>query len=132
MRDSAACADIGVLDRVDVDRQAVGVIRPVRGAGGVAAVEGGRVVGLDRAKVAAPVSVHELHAPDREAGAVELLESGDDLPRHRAVDDQSARVRAAVESSVAECQQAQARERHGAAAVPRDPGHLRAQRRTER
>ena len=64
--------DVRVLDRIEVDRAAVGVLRPVRRPGRAAAVEGRGVVGLDRAEVGAAVGLDRDHAPDREARAVEL------------------------------------------------------------
>ena len=49
----ATARDVRVLDRIHVDRRAVGVVRPARRPLDEAAVERRRVVGLDRAEVAA-------------------------------------------------------------------------------
>src|SRR5450759_2494302 len=109
VRYRAARRHVGILDWIDIDRQAVGVVRPVRGAGGRSAVEGRGVVGLDRAEVAAAVGVDESHAPDREAGPVQLAEDADDLLRDGAIHDQPPGMGAVVEAPVAEREQAQAR-----------------------
>ena len=66
--------DVRVLDRVEVDRAAVRVLRPARRAVDGPAVERGRVVGLDRAEVAAAVGVDGDHPADREARRVEAPE----------------------------------------------------------
>src|SRR4029079_4848813 len=59
-----ASADVRVLDRVDVDREAGRMGRPVARAGRGATVEGRGVVGLDRPEVVAAVAVDRLHPPD--------------------------------------------------------------------
>ena len=97
-----AAADVGVLDRVDVDRVPVGMLRPAARARRRAAVEGRGVVGLDRVEVAAAVVVDEAHAPDREAGVVEPPQDRHDRARRVGVDDQVARVGAPVEAAVAD------------------------------
>src|SRR4051794_41889520 len=68
---SAPVRDVRILDRVDVEREAVCVLRPAPLTGRAAAVERRRVVGLDRAVVAAAVVVDEPHPADREPAAVE-------------------------------------------------------------
>ena len=67
-----------VLDRVDVDGAAVGVLGVARRPLDEAAVEGRGVVGLDRAEVAAAVRVDRLEPPDREPGRVETTQDGED------------------------------------------------------
>ena len=74
-RDGRA-ADVGVLDRVDVDRLAVGVHRPARRAADEAAVEAGRVVGGHRSVVVAAVGRDRPEPPDREARGPEPAEDG--------------------------------------------------------
>ena len=68
-RVDAAGEQVGVLERIDVDRLAVGVSRPALRAGRdrVPAVERRGVVGRHRAIVAAVEGVDRLHAADREA-----------------------------------------------------------------
>ena len=65
---------VGVLDRVDVDRPAVGVLRPPRGAGHEPTVEARGVVGRHRARVAAAERRDRLYAAEREARVVEAAE----------------------------------------------------------
>ena len=79
----AAARDVRVLERVEVDRPAVGVLRPVRRAGCRAAVEGRGVVRLDRAEVVAAIGLDRHHAPDREARGVKLAERPRDRRRRR-------------------------------------------------
>ena len=112
----AAARDVRVLDRVDVDRAPVGVVRPVARARRRTAVERRRVVGLDRAEVVAAVGVDREHAADREARVVEGAEGADDRGRRIAVDDQAPAVRPAVEADVGERDEPQVVERDRAAA----------------
>src|SRR5437588_12676562 len=104
---------------------AVGVLRPVRGAGGGAAVERRRVVGLDRAEVAAAVVVDRLHAEDREARVVEPVEGGDDRRGRVLVDDEPSDVRGRVEYTVAQPHQPELCDRDGTAGTPGASGHAR-------
>ena len=60
-RAALAHPDIRVLDGVDVDRIAVGVLRIAGAAGHRAAVEGRRVVGGHREVVIGPEIIDELH-----------------------------------------------------------------------
>ena len=89
----ATARDVRVLDRVHVDRRAVGVVRPARRPLDVATVERRRVVGLDRAEVAGAVGIDGDHPPDREPRRVEVAEDLDELPRDVAMDDEPARPR---------------------------------------
>src|SRR5215211_7958995 len=97
---AAVSGDVGVLDRVDVDRRAVGVV----GEGGLAryraAVVGGGVVRGHRAVVVAAVRVDELHAADWEAGLVELSEDVDEAGGVSMVHDHLSGVRPAIEAHV--------------------------------
>src|SRR6188472_4069538 len=71
MRRCPGDGDVGILDRVQVDRAAVRMLRPARRPLDVAAVEGRRVVRLDRAEVTRAVRVDRDDPPDREAGRIE-------------------------------------------------------------
>ncbi len=116
------CAlDVRVLDRVDVDRPAVGVLRPPLRPRrlGEAAVEAGGVVGRHRGVVAAAVGVDPDHPPDREARAVEAAEHGDDVRGRVAVDDELADPPATGEVPVREPEQPQLGRRDRAARPPR-------------
>src|SRR5205807_10579896 len=77
----AAALDVRVLDRVDVDRQAVGVRRPVLrpGRDRVAAVEARGVVRLARALVLRAVGVDRPQAPEWEARGVEPPKDAGDV-----------------------------------------------------
>ena len=122
MRGRAACGDVGVLDRVQVDRAAVRVLRPARRAVDVAAVEGRRVVRLDRAEVRAAVRVDREpsagsgSAPRRGAAAPSTT-SGSATSR---CDDDPAGVHAPVEAPVTRRDEPELVEPERASAVPRD------------
>ena len=98
-----ALEHVGVLDRVDVDRLAVGVRRPALRAGRdrVAAVERRGVVGGHRAVVAA--AVDRRPAACAGSGTARRRAAGrrpSTSPVTLAVDDERAGVRAAVEADV--------------------------------
>src|SRR5687767_15626650 len=108
----AVSSYVGVLDRVDVDCRAVGMV----GEGALvrypAAVVRGGVVGGHRAIVVATVRVDQLHASDREAGLVELSEDADETTGVSMVHDHLSGVRPAIEAHVAYGQQPQVGEPH--------------------
>src|SRR6266702_1295783 len=60
----AVGGDVGVLTRVQIDGEAVGMLGPTRRAGGVAAVERRRGVRLERREIRAVVGVHRHHLAD--------------------------------------------------------------------
>ena len=119
----AAVLDVRVLDRVDVDRAAVRVLRPAAGAGRAAAVERRRVVGLDRAEVASAVGLDRDDLPDREPRGVQAPEHRPQRARRRLVDDEPAGTAPAVEPPVADREQPEVAERDRAAGPPRDARH---------
>src|SRR3990172_1412178 len=127
-----AAADEGVLDRVDVDRAAVRVLRPALRALDVAAVERGGVVRLDRAKVAGPVDVDRHHAPDREAGLVEPAHHRQHRAGNVSVDDEPAGMHPAVEAPVTRRDDPELVEPDRAAWTPGDPCHLLPERSANR
>ena len=96
---------VGVLDRVQVDRAAVRVLRPARRALDVATVERGRVVGLDRAEVARAVGIDRDHAPNREPRRVEPAENAEHRTGDVAVDDEPPGVHTRVEAPMARAHQ---------------------------
>ena len=120
-RQHAPALEVGVLDRVDVDRLAVGVHRPAFGArrDRVTAVERRGVVGRHRAVVAAAEAGDRLHPADREPRGVETAKDDLDVVRHAPVDDERAGVRAAVEADERDADDAKLRRPHRAAGPPR-------------
>ena len=123
----AAVLDVRVLDRVDVDRAAVRVLRPAARAGRAAAVERRRVVGLDRPEVAAAVGVDRDDLPDREPRGVQAPEHRPQRARRRLVDDEPAGAAPAVEPPVADRELPEvARARRGSPAATRPPSSVRA------
>ena len=123
-----AARDVRVLDRVEVDRPAVGVLGPVGRAGRAAAVEGRGVVGLDRVEVGAAIGLDRQHAADREARGVELAERARDGRGDRPVHDQRPAMGMPVEADVGERDAAQVGERDRAAGPPHRRRHRRALR----
>ena len=112
------------LTRVEVDRLAEGVIRPVmrrRGAAArrgpcVPALEGGRdIAALPRVRA---VGGGERPIPDREPHAVELGEDLLDRIRDLLIHDDLADVRLPVEAVIAVADDAELRHPDGAAAMP--------------
>jgi hypothetical protein len=123
--------DVGILDRVHVDRAAVRVLRPAGRPVDVAAVERRGVVGLDRLKIAAPERVDGDHAPDRESRSIERAEDADDLAGDVRVHDQAPETRLPVEAPVRKRQHPKIAQRHGTAGAPRDTGHATRLRRVD-
>ena len=129
----AVGVDVRVLDRVQVDRASVRVLRPAARALDRTAVESRRVVRLDRAEVAAAVGVDRHHPADREPRRVK--------PPEHARDDRCATSRCTirrpgahrpVEAPVARADEPELVEPDRAARSPRDAGHRRAERGRER
>ena len=106
-----ACAplDIGILDRIEIDRQAVGMQRHRVGALDAADVECRRVVARHRGVVAATIVIHQLGTGDGERPASQRDEDRKHVVRHRVEHHQLAVIMGgAVESHVAEPHQPQA------------------------
>ena len=97
---SCRSSHVRVLDRVEVDRAAVRVLRPARRAVDGPTVEGGRVVGLDRPEVARAVGVDGDHPPDRKTGPVQAPEDREHVRGDVAMDDDPPAVHVAVEAPV--------------------------------
>src|SRR5215218_10185851 len=122
---NAPAAHVRVLDRVEVDRVAVGVVRPVaaarpagaRGRDRLAAVEGARDVRLVGV-AAARVHVLELHVPDGEVQLVEAAEDAREWLGDVVADDELPRRRLAVPGPVRDRQQPKVPELDGATGPP--------------
>jgi hypothetical protein len=95
-------APVGVLERVDVDGQAVGMGRPAGLLAGGAADEGGGVVAVPGRVGVQVGGGHRPHLLDREPGPVEPGEHRDDVGGDPPVDDQLAGVGPAVEAAEAD------------------------------
>ena len=119
----AAAAHIGVLDRVEVDRPPVGVVRPVAGARATGRRH--RPPALERAadvpcrpRRRRAVHVDEAQVADPEALVVEHAEDAPQRVRVRAPDHELAGRHSAVEAPVADRQEPQLGERDGTAWPP--------------
>ena len=108
-RGHARSLHVRILDGVDVDRLAVGVLRPASRAADEAAVEAGGVVGRHRRVVAAAVGRHRAQSADREARLPEPPKDRDDVAGDAAGDDDRPPPRPAAEVPVRDVQRAQAR-----------------------
>ncbi len=100
--DADAGLDVGILDRVHVDGQPVGVHRPLRRplGVGVPAVEAGGVVRGHGLRVTSVEDIDRFHPADREPGPVQDGEDLDHLTHHAGVDDDLPGVHPAVEARV--------------------------------
>ncbi|HEY6551017.1 MAG TPA: GlsB/YeaQ/YmgE family stress response membrane protein [Solirubrobacterales bacterium] len=125
-RDIARLGHVRILERVEVERPAVGVFGPdAAAAGDGAAVEGRGVVGRHAAVVVGAVGIDQVHLADREAQPVERAHRLQHCRGGVAVDDQPAPVGPPVEPPVADPEQAQICKANRAATMPGDAGHPR-------
>ena len=104
---------IGVLDRVDIDRSSVSMLRQAPAARHLAAVEARRVVGGHRRCIVTAVRIHEPHPLNRPARLVQASEDAYDGPCQVLVDDHLAFARQVVPADVEHPQVAQVSQRHG-------------------
>ena len=112
---------IRILQRIDVEGAAVGVLRPTTPARDRTTIERGRVVGLCRSVVVACVVVDESHVCDRESTRVHAAKRGRDGRDGVGVDDEFSGVRYAVETPVIQPHISELAEWYGASRAPRNP-----------
>ena len=94
--------DIGVVERIDVDRRAHAMFGDFRRVGDETEIEGGAVVVCHRAFIIGIVVVHEADLLDGILGGIELLEDGEDGFCNAAVDHHFAALRFPLEIHIAE------------------------------
>ena len=118
--------DIRILERVEVDRVPVGVVRPRARALPARARRRHRVAALERTAdivvlrliAGRPVHLGEAHVPDREPQRVQLAKDAHQRPRHVLVDDELAHVPPPVEADRRHAEQPELGQRDRAARVP--------------
>ena len=96
--------DIGVVERIDVDRRAHAMLGDLGRVGDEAEIEGGAVVVCRRAFIIGIVVVHEADLLDGIFGGVELLEDGKDGFCDAAVDHHFAVLRFSLEVHIADAE----------------------------
>ena len=96
--------DIGVVERIDVDRRAHAMLGDLGRVGDEAEIEGGAVVVCRRAFIIGIVVVHEADLLDGIFGGVELLEDGKDGFCDAAVDHHFAVLRFPLEVHIADAE----------------------------
>ena len=96
--------DIGVVERIDVDRRAHAMLGDLGRVGDEAEIEGGAVVVCRRAFIIGIVVVHEADLLDGIFGGVEFLEDGKDGFCDAAVDHHFAVLRFSLEVHIADAE----------------------------
>jgi len=116
--DATGAGDVGVLQRIDIDGGAVGVVGPFGAAGDGTAVKRRGVVVVDRDRVVAAVGADEFHCFDGIAAAIEFTENGRDFIRDIAMDDHFAGVVTSVKAPIGHPQVPQIIQPHRTAPMP--------------
>ena len=106
--------DIGVIERIDVDRRAHAMLGDFRRVGDETEIEGGAVVVCHRAFIIRIVVVHEADLLDGILGGIELFEDGKDGFCDAVVDHHFAVLRFPMEVHIADAEVGELLSRDGA------------------